>query len=130
MLWTVPGSFAGIVAVSDVLFGTEMPVAAVPPTVTVAGPARSVPEPVTTAPPAAGPEAGEIENRIRWANSDVFRVPVVGVAVAVTRTPAGVEARLKSNVALPAPSVVIGRESNQSSPSRNSRGKRAQGGAV
>ena len=126
--WTVPGGRAGMVAVREVLSGTETPVAAAPPTVTVAGPARSVPEPVTTVPPAAGPDEGVIENRILCENSEVFRVPVVGVAVAETRTPASVEARLKSNVALPAPSVVICSVSNHSSPSRNSRGKRAHGG--
>ncbi len=49
---------AGVVAVTVVLFTRVTPVAAVPPTVTVAPVAKLVPVSVMGVPPAVGPELG------------------------------------------------------------------------
>ena len=54
---TVP---AGVLAVIEVAFTTVMPVAAVPPIVTVAPLRNPVPVIVTLVPPARGPKLGEI----------------------------------------------------------------------
>ena len=67
------------------------PVAGTPPTVTVVGSAKSVPETVNGVPPAAGPEAGVIEKTIRCENSEVL--PAGSVAVAEMRAPASVDRR-------------------------------------
>src|SRR5438876_12052197 len=58
MMSTVPAACAGVVAVICVALTTVTPVAAVPPTVTVAPAAKLVPVIVIAVPPAVGPEVG------------------------------------------------------------------------
>jgi hypothetical protein len=55
---TAPAAYAGVVAVSDVLFTTTTLVAAVPPNVTVAPVAKFVPVIVAAVPPAVDPLFG------------------------------------------------------------------------
>ena len=55
--WEVPGAKAGITAFKAWSLTNVTPVAATPPTVTVVGSAKSVPETVNWVPPAPGPEA-------------------------------------------------------------------------
>jgi len=61
---TAPAAWAGVVAVMLVALTTVTPVAAVPPKVTVAPETNPVPEIVTGVPPAAGPDAGEIDEMV------------------------------------------------------------------
>ena len=58
---TAPAACAGVVAVIDVLLTTVTPVAAVPPSFTVAPARKPVPVIVTAVPPLAVPEFGVIE---------------------------------------------------------------------
>ena len=57
---TAPAACAGVVAVIEVLLATFTPVAAVPPSFTVAPARKPVPVMVTVVPPARLPVAGEI----------------------------------------------------------------------
>ena len=57
---TAPAACAGVVAVIDVLLTTVTPVAAVPPSFTVAPARKPVPVMVTAVPPFAVPELGVI----------------------------------------------------------------------
>ena len=59
--FTAPAACAGVVAVIEVLFTTVTPVAAVPPSFTVAPARKPVPVRVTLVPPFAVPELGAIE---------------------------------------------------------------------
>ena len=56
---TAPAACAGVVAVIEVLFTTVIPVAAVPPRLTVAPVRKPVPVIVTAVPPLVLPEDGE-----------------------------------------------------------------------
>jgi hypothetical protein len=58
---TAPAEFAAVVAVIEVLLTTVTPVAAVPPSFTVAPDWNPVPVMVTVVPPLVVPEFGEIE---------------------------------------------------------------------
>jgi hypothetical protein len=58
---TAPAACAGVVAVIDVALTTFTPVAAVPPSFTVAPVRKPVPVIVTEVPPATDPVVGEIE---------------------------------------------------------------------
>src|SRR6059036_2923191 len=53
-----PAAWAGVVAASCVALTNETPVAAAPPTVTVAVASKSVPVMVMAVPPAVGPDVG------------------------------------------------------------------------
>lgn len=57
---TVPAACAGVVAVMEVLLTTVTPVAAVPPSFTLAPDKNPVPVMVTAVPPLAEPEMGEM----------------------------------------------------------------------
>jgi hypothetical protein len=70
-----PALPAGVVAVIVVSLTTVTPVADAPPMVTVVAPVKSVPVIVTAAPPAVGPEAGEIELTVGGAGSRVTVIP-------------------------------------------------------
>ena len=59
--FTIPAACAGVVAVIDVPFTTATPVAAVPPTLTVAPAKNPVPAMDTAVPPLIVPEFGEME---------------------------------------------------------------------
>jgi len=59
--FTVPATWAGVVAVMEVLLTTLMLLAAVPPKVTVAPVAKLLPLMLTAVPPFTVPEVGEIE---------------------------------------------------------------------
>src|SRR5580704_14041025 len=59
--FTAPAAWAGVVAVILVLLDTVTAVAAVPPRLTVAPLRNPVPVIVTTVPPLAVPDVGEIE---------------------------------------------------------------------
>ena len=56
--WEVPGGKAGIVAESWWSLTNVTPVAGTPPTVSVVGSAKSVPETVKRVPPVSGPDVG------------------------------------------------------------------------
>ena len=58
---TAPAAWAGVVAVIDVLLTMVTPVAAVPPSFTVAPVRKPVPAMVTAVPPLVVPELGVIE---------------------------------------------------------------------
>ena len=58
---SAPAACAGVVAVIEVLFTTVTPVAAVPPSLTVAPARKPVPVRVTAVPPLAVPVLGVIE---------------------------------------------------------------------
>jgi hypothetical protein len=61
MTFTAPTTWAGVVAVIEVLLTSVTPVAAVPPMLTVAPAKKPVPVTVTAVPPLMVPELGVIE---------------------------------------------------------------------
>jgi hypothetical protein len=78
-----PALPAGVVAVMVVLFTTVTPVAAVPPKVTAAPLAKSIPVMVTAVPPATGPPFGDT----LVTNGTVLAVAAWNVTVCITQFP-------------------------------------------
>ena len=87
---TAPAACAGVVAVIVVAFTTVTPVAAVPPTLTVAPAAKPVPVIVTAVPPAVGPDGGATLSTVgagaRYVNALAFVPLCASLLVTVTLT--------------------------------------------
>ena len=81
------------------------PAAGTPPTVSVVGSAKSVPDAVNGVPPSAGPEAGLIEKRMRCENSEVL--PFGSVAVAEMRAPTSVVTGSVTSIEASPPASVV-----------------------
>ena len=79
---TAPAACGGVVAVIVVLLTTLTPSAALPPTLTVAPGAKSVPVIVTAVPPSVGPDPG-VTPVTAGANADA----VLNVAICMTQLP-------------------------------------------
>src|SRR5450432_480953 len=129
MSLTVPGGRAGTMTSIVEESWTVTLVAGTPPTVTVAGAAKSIPISLTDCPPDATPETGFTRKRIRGEISEVF--PAGSVAVAPRCEPAATATGSTAlKVALPVPSVVAGTEPRYVRPSTKSCVREVQGGSA